>query len=83
MGDLIADVSARRGTIASIQSRNDLSRVHAQVPLAGLFGYATAIRSLSHGRASYSMEPLRFDPVPENVQQQLLERFGYAIPPRN
>jgi elongation factor G len=83
VGDIIADVSARRGSIASIQSRGDMSRVHAQVPLAQLFGYATSIRSLSHGRASYSMEPLHFEVVPENVQQQLLEKLGYAIPPRN
>jgi elongation factor G len=47
--------------------------VNAQVPLAELFGYATAIRSLSKGRASYSMEPLTFEQVPNSVLTTILD----------
>jgi elongation factor G len=81
VGDIISDVSARRGTIASIDARDDSSLIHAQVPLAELFGYATAIRSLSRGRASYSMEPLKFETVTDAIQQQIMERLGYVLPP--
>ena len=48
--------------------------IHALVPLAELFGYATAIRSLSKGRSSYSMEPLSFEPVPANLVAAILDQ---------
>jgi len=48
--------------------------LNAQVPLAEMFGYATAIRSLSKGRASYSMEPLTFEQVPKNVLDTILDQ---------
>ena len=54
------DFNRRRGKIIGIESRGHLTIVHAEVPLAEMFGYATAIRSLSKGRASYSMEPSHF-----------------------
>ncbi|MGH7976672.1 MAG: elongation factor G, partial [Limisphaerales bacterium] len=57
-GDLIGDITRRRGMIINIEAKNGQTIVNAQVPLAEMFGYATAIRSLSKGRASYSMEPL-------------------------
>src|SRR5208282_1941622 len=66
-GDLIGDISRRRGTIVSTEARSGQTIVNAQVPLAEMFGYATAIRSLSKGRASYSMEPLTFEQVPNSV----------------
>ena len=76
MGDLIGDVTARRGTIAEISSNaeNKFSRINAQIPLSELFGYATAIRSLSRGRASYSMEPSHFEKVPKAVQDKIVEK---------
>ncbi len=72
-GDLLGDLNRRRGRITGIEVKGNLVVVTAEVPLAEMFGYATAIRSLSKGRASYSMEPLRFDPVPANVQNMLLD----------
>ena len=63
-GDICGDLSRRRGSINSIETRGNLAIIHAEVPLAELFGYATAIRSLSKGRSSYSMEPSHFQPVP-------------------
>ncbi|HWC60541.1 MAG TPA: elongation factor G [Verrucomicrobiae bacterium] len=72
-GDLLGDINRRRGTIVSIEAKNGNTLLNAEVPLAEMFGYATAIRSLSKGRASYSMEPLSFAQVPNSVLNQILE----------
>src|SRR5882724_3531796 len=72
-GDLLGDINRRRGTIVSIEAKNGNTLLNAQVPLAEMFGYATAIRSLSKGRASYSMEPLTFAQVPNSFVSTLLE----------
>ncbi len=72
-GDLLGDINRRRGTIISIEAKNGQTVLNAQVPLAEMFGYATAIRSLSKGRASYSMEPLTFAQVPNSVLNTILE----------
>jgi elongation factor G len=74
VGDVLNDVSARRGHVQDMQGRGLLQIIHAHVPLAELFGYSTAIRSLTRGRASYTMEPACFDVVPEAIQKQLLDR---------
>jgi elongation factor G len=74
LGDVLNDVNSRRGHVQDMVSKDTVQVVHARVPLAELFGYATAIRSLTKGRASYTMEPACFDVVPETIQQQLLER---------
>ncbi len=72
-GDLIGDVTRRRGEIVSIEAKNGQTIVNANVPLAEMFGYATAIRSLSKGRASYSMEPLTFNQVPNSVLATIMD----------
>jgi len=72
-GDLLGDINRRRGIINSIDAKNGQTVLNAQVPLAEMFGYATAIRSLSKGRASYSMEPLNFEQVPNSVLSTILE----------
>jgi len=71
--DLIGDITRRRGMIVNIEAKLGQTIVNAQVPLAEMFGYATAIRSLSKGRASYSMEPLTFEQVPNSILNQILE----------
>jgi elongation factor G len=73
-GDICGDLSRRRGSINSIETRGNLTIIHAEVPLAELFGYATAIRSLSKGRSSYSMEPSHFEPVPANLVPAILDQ---------
>ncbi len=73
-GDICGDLSRRRGAIQSIEARGNMTIIHAMVPLAELFGYATAIRSLSKGRSSYSMEPSHFDPVPPNLVAAVLDQ---------
>ncbi|MCP3966025.1 MAG: elongation factor G [Lentisphaerae bacterium] len=75
MGDIIGDVTSRRGNIVEVDadSQGSFTKILAHVPLSELFGYATAIRSLSRGRASYSMEPAHFDSVPKNIQDKITE----------
>ena len=73
-GDLIGDITRRRGHIVNIEAKQGQTIVNAQVPLAEMFGYATAIRSLSKGRASYSMEPLTFEQVPNSVLTTILDQ---------
>ncbi len=76
MGDLIGDITSRRGTIVEVDSDagENQTKITANVPLSELFGYATAIRSLSRGRASYSMEPSHFDQTPKSIQDKITER---------
>jgi elongation factor G len=73
-GDIIGDLNRRRARINSIEARGNLTIVHAEVPLAEMFGYATAIRSLSKGRSSYSMEPSHFEQVPQNLVSAILDQ---------
>jgi elongation factor G len=72
-GEIVGDISRRRGTIQSIDTKSGQVIVNAHVPLAEMFGYATAIRSLSKGRASYSMEPFSFEQVPNSVLDRILD----------
>jgi elongation factor G len=72
-GDLLGDLNRRRGRIVHIEARDSSTILAAEVPLSEMFGYATAIRSLSKGRASYSMEPFRFEPVPSSIAATILD----------
>ena len=74
VGEVLGDLNARRGTVLDMEQRGDMQIVHARVPMAQMFGYSTAIRSLTKGRASYSMEPSDFALVPQTVRRELLER---------
>jgi elongation factor G len=73
-GDLLGDINRRRGIINGIDAKNGQTILSAKVPLAEMFGYATAIRSLSKGRASYSMEPHTFEQVPNSVLTTILDQ---------
>ena len=74
VGEVIGDVNARRGQVRDMEERGVTKVVNADVPLSELFGYATAIRSLTRGRASYTMTPGAFAVVPRAVKEQLLNR---------
>ena len=74
VGEIMGDINGRRGSVREMGSHGDMQVIRAQVPLAELFGYSTAIRSLSRGRASYTMEPGEFAVVPRTVREQLLNR---------
>ena len=75
-GDIMGDLNRRRGRIGGIDSKNGLAMIKAEVPLAEMFGYSTAIRTLSSGRASYTMEPAKFEEVPRNIVEQIIESRG-------
>ena len=72
-GDLLGDLNRRRGKIVAIEARDTATILSAEVPLAEMFGYATAIRSLSKGRAAYSMEPFCFEQVPSSIVATILD----------
>ncbi|HLH55074.1 MAG TPA: elongation factor G [Verrucomicrobiae bacterium] len=82
-GDLLGDINRRRGKIVNIEAKDTSTVLSAEVPLAEMFGYATAIRSLSKGRAAYSMEPFRFEPVPANIVATILDSAKTKPPPRS
>ena len=74
MGDIIGDINSRRGQMDSMeQIAPGVSRIYAHVPLAQMFGYATALRSRSQGRAVYVMEPDGFADVPKNIQDEIIK----------
>ncbi|MBI2496134.1 MAG: elongation factor G [Candidatus Omnitrophica bacterium] len=72
MGEIIGDLQSRRGKVESITQRGSSRVIRSYVPLAEMFGYATAIRSLSQGRAAYAMEPARYEQVPRNIAEGLI-----------
>jgi elongation factor G len=74
MGDLLGDLSGRRGKVREMKSRGDLRIIEAGVPLAELFGYSTVCRSLTRGRGSYTMEPEHFAIVPKGIRESILDR---------
>jgi elongation factor G len=72
-GDIMGDLNRRRGQIQNVSAKTAFVSISAMVPLQEMFGYATIVRSLSKGRASYSMEPESFEPVPQIVLNTILE----------
>jgi elongation factor G len=74
MGDVIGDLNARRGKITSLEQRSGSRVIRAFVPLAEMFGYATQLRSMSQGRATYTMQFDHYDEVPKNVADEVVSR---------
>jgi elongation factor G len=75
LGDCIGDVNSRRGRIEGMEpGPGNTQIVKAQVPLAEMFGYATVIRSMTQGRASYSMEPSHYEEVPRTVADEIVAK---------
>jgi len=72
VGDVLGDLSARRGSPEGLTTKDKLTIINAYVPLAELFGYATDLRSITQGKASYVMEPAKFEPVPENIAEKII-----------
>jgi elongation factor G len=72
MGDVIGNLSSRRGRIVGIDKRGNAQIVRAIVPLGEMFGYATALRSLTQGRANYSMQPSHYEEVPKSIAEKLV-----------
>ena len=76
MGDVIGDLNARRGRISAMEQRGALRIIGAEVPLSEMFGYATALRSNTQGRATYTMEFAHYEEVPNNIAETLVARAG-------
>jgi elongation factor G len=74
MGDVIGDLNSRRGKISGMTPRKDAHVIKAAVPLAEMFGYSTVLRSMTQGRAIYSMELSHYDEVPRSVADQIVEK---------
>jgi elongation factor G len=74
MGDIIGDLNARRGQIESIDTNGDVSVIHATVPLAETFGYATTLRSLTQGRGTHSMEFFAYKQVPSEMADEITKK---------
>ena len=74
MGDVMGDLNARRGKIEGLQARKDAQVIQALVPLSEMFGYATAMRSMTQGRALYTMQFSHYDEVPRSISEQIIEK---------
>jgi elongation factor G len=75
MGDVIADLNSRRGRVGGMFQRADAQVIAARVPLSKMFGYATDLRSLTQGRAVYTMQFSRYEELPKNLAEDLVNRF--------
>lgn len=72
MGDVIGDLNSRRGQVNEMRDRENIKVIDAEIPLASMFGYATDLRSMTQGRASYSMEFSHYGEVPKNVAEEII-----------
>ncbi|MDD3292970.1 MAG: elongation factor G, partial [Candidatus Pacebacteria bacterium] len=73
LGDVIGDLSARRGQIDETLDRTDLKVIEAKIPLSEMFGYATTLRSLTEGRGTFTMEFSHYEKVPGNISQEIID----------
>ncbi len=78
MGAILGDLTSRRGSILGMEQTASGSEVNAEVPLSNMFGYATAMRSATQGRANYSMEPSHYAEVPKSISEQLFAEKGFG-----
>ncbi|MBR4049859.1 MAG: elongation factor G, partial [Clostridia bacterium] len=74
MGDVIGDLSSRRGQIQGMEARGGAQQINAFVPLSEMFGYATDMRSATQGRGQYAMEPSHYAEVPKSIADKLVEK---------
>jgi len=74
MGDVIGDLNSRRAKITNMETKGNARLIYGTVPLSSMFGYATDVRSISQGRASFSMEPSHYEEVPPNIAKAVVEK---------
>jgi len=74
LGDVLGDLSRRRGKIVSQKNQKNVVIVESEVPLSEMFGYSTTLRSLSSGRATFTMEPSHFERVPAKMQEEIMKK---------
>ena len=73
-GNVVGDVSSRRGTVSGMEPRNGATQIDANVPLANMFGYATDLRSSTQGRGQYAMEPSHYIELPKSIQEEIIAK---------
>jgi elongation factor G len=78
MGEVTGNLSARRGRVSGLEARGSAQAITAEVPLASMFGYSTDVRSMTQGRATYTMQFSRYAPVPTHVTESIVERMRGA-----
>jgi elongation factor G len=78
LGDVTGDLSSRRGQIREVGERTNVKVINAVVPLANMFGYATNLRSISSGRASFTMEFEHYEVVPSNIASEIIGKYETA-----
>jgi elongation factor G len=78
VGDVTGDLMKRRGKIENMETRANIRIIHGHIPLSEMFGYATTLRSLSQGRASYSMEPSHYEEVPRQIAEEIVAKTSAA-----
>lgn len=78
LGEIMEDLARRRGEIRELQSRETVQIVFVAIPLAETFGYATRLRSLTQGRATYTLRVARYDVVPEGFRKEIIRSRGYS-----
>jgi elongation factor G len=74
LGDVMGDLNSRRGKIEGINPRKDAQVIKAMVPLSEMFGYATQLRSMTQGRALYTMQFDHYDETPKSISEQIIEK---------
>ena len=79
MGDVMSDLSSRRGKVGGMFQRADAQVIAARVPLSQMFGYATDLRSLTQGRAVYSMQFAKYEQVPKSVAEEIVNKFSGKV----
>ena len=75
-GGIIGDLTSRRGQVTGQEQRGNAIAIDAMVPLANMFGYINTLRSMSSGRANFTMQFDHYDPVPSNISQEIQEKFA-------
>jgi elongation factor G len=81
MGEVIGNINARRGKVLGMDSRGTAQIIQAQVPLAQMFGYATDVRSMTQGRATYTMQFSHYEPVPTSISEEISAKSGNPLDP--
>jgi elongation factor G len=75
LGSVMGDMTSRRGQIETMESRNEAQVLKAKVPLSSMFGYATELRSMTQGRAVFTMQFSHYENAPNHIQEQIIEKY--------
>ena len=75
-GNIIGDINKKRGRVENQEDKKGIKTIDAKVPLANMFGYATQLRSLSQGRANYTMQFDHYEEAPRNVADEIIKKYS-------